>query len=126
MRFWLVTDRSLVGSLQPNEVLDRAKKWFPNDSTFADGYVCFIDPLGRQGVRPFDDMIVLRNRIAHASGRASDRFAELRARMVATAQERKGLGPGGFLRRSHGPVGTSSWFSTYHDLMERAADVITT
>ena len=75
-------------------------------------------------VKPFDDIVVVRNRIAHASGAAAKKFSDLRVREVLVKAERRGMGPGQFLRREHLPGG-DPWFIVYLTLMEEAADVLT-
>lgn len=120
----LTGDRKFSDWLLEATVKERAKKWFPGDATFANAYAKFVDPLGRTHVKPFDDIVVVRNRIAHSSGTAAAKFSVLRAREVVNAGERHGMGPGQFLRRAHQPAG-SSWFEVYLSLMEDAADQLT-
>ena len=120
----LTGDRRFSDWLLANVVVERAKKWFPGDTSFNDAYAKFVDPLGRNNVKPFEDIVIVRNRIAHSSGTAADKFATLRAREVAVPAERRGMGPGQFLRRPH-QAGAASWFEAYLTLMEDAADTLT-
>lgn len=70
----LTGDRKFSDWLLEATVKERAKKWFPGDATFANAYAKFVDPLGRTHVKPFDDIVVVRNRIAHSSGTAAAKF----------------------------------------------------
>lgn len=117
-------DRQFVDWLQPNVVEDRSKKWFPNDTTFKDAYAAFADPGGDNKIKPFEDIVVVRNRIAHSSGTAAAKFAALRSRVVANPNERRGMGPGQFLKRNY-LAGPDNWFEVHLKMMETAADQLT-
>lgn len=79
--------RGFVAWADPNGVLKRARLFFDGGEPFETALSTISTPL--------NDMVVVRNRVAHRSGRAADRFLELVRRQHGAVT--RGMSAGRFL-----------------------------
>jgi hypothetical protein len=115
----LLGGRDYLDWLGRDRVLERGARWFPGD----DGFVtASIAP----NVLDLKDIRIVRNRIAHNSGDARSKFGKLRNLHIPNAANRRGMGPGQFLRAASSYSGLPcTRFERYLRQLEHAADVLT-
>lgn len=99
--------------ISADAVKKRAEVWFID----GEPYVAALNALTSH-----KEIRIVRNRIAHNSGEAKDKFAVLRKQKVTNSAARHGMGPGGFLARPVG--GQLTQFDAYVSAMRAAATSI--